>query len=337
VPIYKSGRKDDTNNYRGISISSCLGKLFTSILNRRISSFLEENEILKADGTPYTVYTPYKKRWLAKISAADTSPLPSEKLLEHCSPSLRQLPSLESLGFRQNSVPSPSPVLNEKTVREYDLKRDFPAVEGCSKMSLHLRFGTVSIRKLVVKAMTLNDTWLSELIWRDFFMMILYHFPRTVNEEFKLKYKGIQWRRKPEDFQRWCRGKTGYPLVDAGMRQLKETGFMHNRVRMITASFLVKHLLIDWRLGERYFAEKLLDFDLAANVGNWQWAAGCGCDAAPYFRIFNPESQQKKFDKDEEYIRKWIPEYGTVQYPFPMVEHKQARERALREYGLAVK
>ena len=220
-------------------------------------------------------------------------------------------------------------------IGDYKNTRDFPALDT-SHLSPHLRFGTVSIRQLIERLKPGQDTFLSELIWREFFMQILYHFPRVVNENFKIKYNGIEWRNNEEEFNRWCEGKTGYPMVDAGMRELNNTGYMHNRVRMVTASFLCKHLLIDWRWGEAYFAKKLLDYELSSNNGNWQWAAGTGCDAAPYFRIFNPESQLKKFDKNLVYVKKWVPEYGTPEYPVPMVNHKMARARALEAYKVGI-
>ena len=297
----------------------------------------EEEEILKADGMPYTVFTPYSKSWRENFSSEKAVPFPSEELLERFSRvKIPEIPKLTEIGFEQTDLKVP-PIELSSNINHYDKVRDIPSLDATSRMSVHLRFGTVSIRKLVNRAIKLNDVFLSELIWREFFMMIIYHFPESVHKEFREKYRGIQWRNSDEDFQRWCQGKTGYPIVDAGMRELNSTGFMHNRVRMITASFLVKHLLIDWRKGERYFAKKLLDFDLSANIGNWQWAAGTGCDAAPYFRIFNPYSQTEKFDKNLEYIKRWAPEFGSEDYPEPMVDHKEARERALRVYKEGIK
>ncbi|MCM8527424.1 MAG: DNA photolyase family protein [Lentisphaeraceae bacterium] len=293
----------------------------------------EENEIQKTDGTPYTVYTPYSKAWKAKFTEDLTEEYPSQSLLNKLT--ARKLPSilkLEDIGFQKSDLVIPSKELDESNIKDYEKNRDIPCLDATSRLSVHLRFGTVSIRKLVKKANKINSKFLNELIWREFFMMILYNFPNSVKHEFREKYSGIKWRYDEDDFKKWCFGKTGYPIVDAGMRELNETGFMHNRVRMITASFLVKHLLIDWRWGERYFAKKLLDYDLSANVGNWQWAAGTGCDAAPYFRIFNPYTQTDKFDKNREYIKKWVPEFGTPTYPQPMIDHKEARERALKVY-----
>jgi deoxyribodipyrimidine photo-lyase len=295
----------------------------------------EENDILKADGKPYTVYTPFKNKWLQLF---EQTPLKSiadgEMGLDNLYKFEAVFPTLESIGFTISDQKVQPYSLDN--IPEYHANRDYPASNGTSFLSPHLRFGTISIRTLVEKAKRMNQVFLSELIWREFFMQILFHFPEVVTNNFKRKYDGIQWRNNPAEFKRWCEGKTGYPLVDAGMRELNETGYMHNRVRMVTASFLCKHLLIDWKLGEAYFAEKLLDYELSSNNGNWQWAAGTGCDAAPYFRVFNPTLQLKKFDKDLEYTRKWIPEFDFG-YSEPMVEHSFARERCLSVYkeGLA--
>ncbi len=298
----------------------------------------EENEVLKDGGTPYTVFTPYSKKWKQVLSETKISAFPSEKKRENF---LKikpfAFPELKDLGFEKTTIEVPLPNISEEIIRNYDKTRDLPAIFGTTRLGVHLRFGTVSIRELTRKATDWSETFLNELIWRNFFSTILWHFPQVVDTSFKPKYDFIQWRNDEKEFERWCNGETGYPMVDAGMRELNETGFMHNRVRMVAASFLTKHLLIDWRWGEAYFAEKLLDYELASNNGNWQWAAGTGCDAAPYFRIFNPESQQKKFDTKREYIRKWIPEIGTVKYPQPIVEHKFARERALTTYRTALK
>jgi deoxyribodipyrimidine photo-lyase len=242
------------------------------------------------------------------------------------------MPSLEEIGFEQSDITFPGKEVKQGLIREYEDKRNFPAIAGTSRLGLHFRFGTISIRAKARKAQGLSETFLNELIWRDFYAQILAHFPHVAKNSFRPEYDRIQWRDAPEDFQKWCEGRTGYSLVDAGMRELNATGFMHNRVRMLVASFLTKHLLIDWRLGEAYFAKKLLDFDLASNSGGWQWAAGCGTDAAPYFRIFSPMSQQEKFDKDYTYVKRWVPEFGTVKYPKPMVEHTFARERCLKVY-----
>ncbi|MCS7003896.1 MAG: DNA photolyase family protein [Cytophagales bacterium] len=304
-------------------------------------TIFEKNEILKDDGKPYTIFTPYSKKWhqlLATNQKFYLKSYPTEKYFHNfLKISPKPLPPLESFGFQKvKEIRFPSKQLKEDILKNYAEKRDFPSVQGTTRLSVHLRFGTVSIRKLAQKGLELSQKWLTELIWRDFYMMILYHFPHVVERSFQPRYDRIEWRNCPEEFQRWCEGKTGYPIVDAGMRELNETGYMHNRVRMITASFLTKHLLIDWRWGEAYFAKKLLDFDLAANNGGWQWAAGTGCDATPYFRIFNPFEQTKKFDRHLLYIQKWIPELFTEEYPKPIVEHKTARERCLQTYQKAV-
>lgn len=294
----------------------------------------EEKEITKADGLPYTVYTPYKNKWLEKfhqekpIREYGTSGLVSNLYTSNFS-----FPSLEQIGFVESPVKVKPYTLD--TLDNYQETRDFPAVDATSYLSPHLRFGTVSVRKMVNFAAKTNAVFLSELIWREFFMQILYHFPKVVTHNFKSAYDGIQWRNNEEDFKRWCTGTTGYPMVDAGMRQLNETGYMHNRVRMVVASFLCKHLMIQWQWGEAYFAQKLLDYDLSANVGNWQWAAGTGCDAAPYFRVFNPDIQLKKFDEKGTYIRKWIPEFD-LDYGEPIVDHAFARDRAIATYKAGI-
>ena len=290
----------------------------------------EEKEITKADGLPYTVYTPFKNKWLEKYkSMAPVLEYDATDVFSNFHKCDFVFPSLEQIGFEKSPIKVKPH--NLKFIANYQDIRDFPALDQTSYLSPHLRFGTVSIRKLVNWAFHKNDVFLSELIWREFFMQILFSFPKVVTQNFKTAYDGIKWRNNEADFQRWCSGTTGYPMVDAGMRQLNETGYMHNRVRMVAASFLCKHLLIQWQWGEAYFAEKLLDYDLSANVGNWQWAAGTGCDAAPYFRVFNPEIQQKKFDEKGIYIRKWIKEFD-LGYDQPMVEHDMARDRAIATY-----
>lgn len=298
----------------------------------------EKNEITKDDGLPYTIYTPYARKWKAKLTAYQLKAYPTEKYLNNLQHLQKQaLISLAELGFEAQQIQDfPSSSTPQTIISKYHLQRDIPAVLGTSRLSLHLRFGTISIRHLATEALQLNEKYLNELIWRDFYQMILFHFPQTVDRAFKPAYDRIEWENDTAAFDAWCAGNTGYPLVDAGMRELKQTGFMHNRVRMVVASFLTKHLLIDWRWGERYFAEKLLDFELASNIGGWQWAAGCGCDAAPYFRVFNPEAQQKKFDPQMLYIKKWVPEFGTPQYAQPIVEHKMARERVLARFKNAL-
>jgi deoxyribodipyrimidine photo-lyase len=298
----------------------------------------EQSEIVKDDGLPYTVFTPYSRKWRAKIKAEHLRSWGSEKLLDKFYKQKSvALPSLKKMGFRSNGQAFPGKQWDKNTIKRYKEQRDFPALPGTSRLSVHLRFGTISIRALAREAGVLNESFLSELIWRDFYQMILWHFPRVVSAGFKPAYDKIVWRNNEKEFEAWCQGRTGYPIVDAGMRELNQTGFMHNRVRMIVASFLTKHLLIDWRWGEAYFAKKLLDFDLAANNGGWQWAAGSGCDAAPYFRVFNPYIQTKKFDPDLRYIQQWVPESQSLDYPPPIVQHEAARERCLAVYGKALK
>lgn len=292
----------------------------------------EKNEVLKADNTPYTVYTPYKNKWLENFNTKHLNSYASNSETNLLDSDFK-LPSLSELGFKRSSI----------TVKDYDLEsledykkvRDFPALDQTSHLSPHLRFGTISIRKVIKKTLK-HQTFLNELIWREFFMQILFHFPKVVDSNFKSKYDNIKWRNNTEEFEKWKKGQTGYPMVDAGMRELNATGYMHNRVRMVVAGFLCKHLLIDWKWGEAYFAEKLLDYELSSNNGNWQWAAGTGCDAAPYFRVFNPTTQIKKFDPKLTYINSWIPELNSLEYPPPMVEHKDARERAIETYKVGL-
>jgi deoxyribodipyrimidine photo-lyase len=293
----------------------------------------EQKEIVKDNKDPYSIFTPYSRKWKSNLNDFYLKAYPALQYKDNfykTKPFL--IPTIADLGFEDLRTSFPSIEIDESIISRYTETRDTPGIKGTSRLGLHLRFGTISIRYLVQKALKLNETFLNELIWREFFMMILWHYPKLVYQSFRPEYENIQWRNNEHEFEAWCTGKTGYPIVDAGMRELNATGFMHNRVRMITAGFLCKHLLIDWRWGEAYFAKKLLDYDLAANNGNWQWAAGCGCDAAPYFRIFNPETQTKKFDPELVYIRKWIPELETFDYPQPIVEHAFARERCLAVY-----
>lgn len=299
---------------------------------------LEKDEVLKDDGKPYTVFTPYSRKWKAVCTPFHLRAYPTEKYINafYRQP-VKSLPSLEEIGFRPSGYSFPPRTWKEDVIRHYQAQRDIPALPGTSRLSVHLRFGTVSIRTLARKTAGLSETFLNELIWRDFYQMILWHFPQVVHQSFKPEYDRIQWRNNETEFRAWCEGRTGYPIVDAGMRELNATGFMHNRVRMIVASFLTKHLLIDWRKGEAYFAQKLLDYDLSANNGGWQWAAGSGCDAAPYFRVFNPYLQTKKFDPELKYIRQWVPEYSELHYPRPIVEHELARKRCLEVYAAALK
>ena len=293
----------------------------------------EWNEVLKANGEPYTIFTPYSKVWKQKLSDNDLLPYPSEHNLNtFIKPDNLDFLELTDIGFNKTDIVFSTPMLDKNIIANYENSRNIPAIEGTTRLSIHLRFGTISIRKVVAYALATNEQWLNELIWREFFMSILVHFPHVETGAFRKKYEAIAWRNNEKEFEAWCEGKTGYPMVDAGMRQLNETGWMHNRVRMIVASFLSKHLLIDWRWGEAYFANKLIDYELSSNNGNWQWAAGCGCDAAPYFRVFNPTEQTKRFDPELKYIRKWIKEFDTLDYPQPIVEHSFARNRALEVY-----
>jgi deoxyribodipyrimidine photo-lyase len=298
----------------------------------------ETEEVLKDDGRPYTIFTPYSKKWKFLLNDFNLSSYPTEKYFSNFFLQKgKPIPELEEMNFKPTGQSFPSNKWKADIIKKYKEQRDYPAIAGTSRLSVHLRFGTISIRELAREAQKLNETFLNELIWRDFYQMILWHFPHVVDQAFKPEYDKIKWRNNEKEFEAWCNGKTGYPIVDAGMRELNETGFMHNRVRMIVASFLTKHLLIDWRWGEAYFAKKLLDFDLASNNGGWQWAAGSGCDAAPYFRIFNPYLQTQKFDPDLKYIRKWVPGFEELTYPRPIVDHEMARKRCLEVYGKALK
>ncbi|SEM67948.1 deoxyribodipyrimidine photo-lyase [bacterium A37T11] len=299
----------------------------------------EQDEIMKPDGTPYTVFTPYATKWREKLSrTADYSKCPHAPAQNSWFTfQADDLISLHTLGFKKTDVQFSPPQLPINFIQHYHQKHNFPALDSTTHLGIALRFGTISIRECVQAALNRSDAWLNELIWREFFMQILYHFPHVVNHCFKPSYEVIAWRNDEKEFKAWCEGKTGYPLVDAGMHQLNETGFMHNRVRLVTASFLCKHLLIDWRWGEAYFAARLLDYELASNNGNWQWAAGCGCDAAPYFRIFNPDLQQKKFDKNLEYVKRWNPDFQDVFNLPPIVDHVTARKRALAVYSKALR
>jgi len=297
----------------------------------------EKDEVMKDDGKPYTVFTPYSRRWKSILNDFYLSSYPNKKyFLNFFKQKKIKIPSLEEMSFKAAEQKFPSEEFKDEIIKHYKEQRDYPAIEGTSKLSVHLRFGTISIRELAREAQKLNETFLNELIWRDFYHMILWHLPHVVDHACKPDYDNIKWRNNEKEFEAWCKGETGYPIVDAGMRELNTTGFMHNRVRMIVASFLTKHLLIDWRWGEAYFAKKLLDYDLAANNGGWQWAAGSGCDAAPYFRIFNPYLQTQKFDPDLKYIRKWVPEFEELTYPRPIVDHELARKRCLEVYGKAL-
>ncbi len=310
------------------------------------SVVFEKNEVTKDDGKPYTVFTPYSKKWRKALQPSDyacahsAERLSQQQLIGIGEMMQQQVPTLEEMGFEnvwKEGGLIPPTIVEDQLLKAYGEQRDFPSVPGTSRLSVHLRFGTVSIREALRQGLATSEKWTTELIWRDFYQTIVYHFPHSATDSFRPAYDAIPWLNDEEQFEAWCQGKTGYPLVDAGMRELAQTGFMHNRVRMVVASFLCKHLLIDWRWGERFFARHLLDFDLASNAGGWQWAAGSGCDAAPYFRVFNPTSQLQKFDKDLIYVRKWVPEYGTSLYPEPIVDHAMARVRAIETYRSVLK
>lgn len=320
---------------RDLEIENFLKELGVSLNTFKDHVIFEKREILNDSGEPYKVFTPFSRKWKGRLSVTELEDF------TQINPNFRAhksspIPSIEDLGFQKSEITLPSPIANLEIIKKYDQIRNFPSIEGTSRLGIHLRHGTLSIRKIVKLASVHNETWLNELIWREFYIMILSNFPHVVDKAFKPAYNHIPWRNEPEEFAKWCNGETGFQIVDAGMRQLNQTGFMHNRVRMVVASFLTKHLLIDWRWGEAYFAKKLLDFELASNNGGWQWAAGTGTDAQPYFRVFNPDSQTEKFDKDLKYIKQWVPEWGTPQYPKPMVDHKIARERAIATYKQAL-
>ncbi|MBW0177759.1 deoxyribodipyrimidine photo-lyase [Sediminibacterium sp.] len=325
---------------RDAAIAALLKEYGTGFKTYKDQVIFEKSEVVKDDGKPYTVFSPYARKWRAKLNIFYLKAYPTEKYFSNFYQQTPvTIPTLLSIGFQPVALPFPSKELEEAVIRHYGENRNFPSLEkGTSKMGVHLRFGTVSIRYLARKAMEWNDVYLNELIWRDFYHTILWHFPQVgKGASFKPEYDKIEWRNNETEFEHWCNGTTGYPIVDAGMRELNTTGYMHNRVRMIVASFLTKHLLIDWRWGEAYFAQKLLDFDLAANNGGWQWASSSGCDAAPYFRVFNPSLQTEKFDKDLRYIRKWIPELNEFNYPQPIVQHELARKRVLEVYAKGLK
>ena len=322
---------------RDKSIKSFLEKRNVTYKSFKDQVIFEKDEVVKDDGNPYKVYTPYSRKWIEKLKSTGFETCKSETKLNSLASLELPYLTLKEIGFDEKEFDIPLFNINSKTIEKYEETRNFPYLNSTSRIGAHLRFGFVSIRKLVEKALkNSNKTYLKELIWREFFMQILWHFPYTQEKSFKPKYDRIKWLNNDEEFKKWCEGNTGYPLVDAGMRELNQTGFMHNRVRMLVGSFLCKHLLIDWRWGEKYFAKKLLDYEMSSNVGNWQWVAGCGVDASPYFRIFNPKEQIKKFDKDFKYIKKWVPEFQSSLYPKEIIDHKFARNRCLETFKAAV-
>lgn len=339
--ISKVFTNDDYESYaikRDKAIKILLKKHNASLEAYKDQVIFDKNEILKDDGKPFVVFTPYSRQWKSKLNDFFIKEYPIKKYFKNFfKQSPAHIPTLKSMGFLSSDQKIPKRDIPDNVIKAYTKTRDFPGLDATTRIGIHLRFGTISIRKLVADALELNTTYLNELIWRDFYHMILWHFPHVgEHKAFKPAYDNIKWRNNEAEFKKWCEGQTGYPLVDAGMRQLNEIGFMHNRVRMVTASFLSKHLLIDWRWGEAYFAEKLLDYDLAANNGGWQWSVGSGCDAAPYFRIFNPTLQAKRFDKDNVYIKRWVPEFESNNYPQPIVDHDFARKRCLEAFSKAL-
>jgi len=318
---------------RDNSIEKLLSKQNIKVKSYKDHVIFEEKEITKDDNKPYTIYTPYSKKWLKKIHETKITEYNIIPFLNNFKKNKNlNIKSREELDFIKSDTLVYDFNSTDEIILSYEKTRNYPFIEGTSKVGPYLRFGLISIRTLVLKSINKDITYLKELIWRDFFSQILFNFPNVINSSFKNKYDNIKWENNEHFLNKWKNGETGYPIVDAGMRELNNTGFMHNRVRMITASFLCKHLLIDWRFGEAYFAEKLFDYELSSNNGNWQWAAGCGCDAAPYFRVFNPYTQQEKFDKGFNYIKKWVPEYNSNKYAKPLVNHKEARIKAIEHY-----
>lgn len=330
---------EPANIARDARVAEVAKKYGVNFISVKDQVIYHKNDILKKDGGVYKVYTPYARAWRMRLSQEGLPNYPSEKLLDKINPTPpTPMPSLSDIGFEKTNIKFHIPEISKNLLHSYPSTRNLPYLErGTSRLSMALRFGTISVRYCVQMGLHYGDIWLAELIWREFFMQILYHFPQVENQSFRPEYDNIPWRNNGTEFEAWRKGKTGHPLVDAGMRELAETGWMHNRVRMLTANFLTKHLLIDWRWGETWFAQKLLDYDLSANSGNWQWACGSGTDAAPYFRIFNPQLQQEKFDPNMEYIRKWIPELETKFYPQPIISHKEGRARALEVYAKTLK
>lgn len=322
---------------RDESIRSLLAESGIQFHSCKDQVIFEKEEVVKDDGSPYTVWTPYSRKWKEKLNSFYLRSYPDEKYSGNFFrlPPLN-IPTLDQIGFSLSDEQFPPGSVTDELILNYHQTRDFPGISGTSRLSVHLRFGTISIRDLARRALSLNEKFLNELIWREFYQMILWHFPQVVEQSFRPEYDLIAWRNNTDEFEKWCKGQTGFPIVDAGMRELNVTGYMHNRVRMIVASFLTKDLLIDWRWGAAYFADKLLDYDLASNNGGWQWAAGTGVDAAPYFRIFNPTVQTEKFDPQHHYIKKWVPELMTAAYPEPVIDHKLARERTLSAYRIAL-
>jgi len=371
--VYSNRDYEPAAKQRDAEVTAKLAATGIAFHDVKDQAIFDRNEVVTQVGRPFSVFTPYKNAWLKRLTAADWSAHPCAGRL--AGSDLGGVPSLGEIGFEATDLaelgilPGMSGArrlwedFSTGRIDPYGARRDFPAVKGVSYLSVHLRFGTISVRELVRTAVERKaDTWLSELVWRDFYFMILDHFPRVADHAFKPEYDAIQWAQWPEGYAAWCAGQTGYPLVDAAMRQLNHSGWMHNRLRMVVASFLTKDLGIDWRLGERYFADHLNDFDLSANNGGWQWAASSGCDAQPYFRIFNPVTQSEKFDPDGKFIRRYVPELAGLanrhihapwqmsqheqealgviigrDYPAPIVDHARAREETLARYAVVRK
>jgi len=322
---------------RDKSVKSLMQQSAVNFIQFKDHVIFHKNEILNNSKEPFKVFSAYKKKWLSLLDPGMLAPCKSESLLHRLySFQTNQIISLSDIGFRDNALSFPQKKFYKGIIEHYDKTRDFPYLDGTSRLGIHFRHGTISIRQAFRFGIEHNDTWVNELIWREFYSMILFHFPAVVSHSFKSRYDNIEWINSKEDFEKWCAGETGYPIVDAGMHQLNKTGYMHNRVRMIVASFLTKHLLIDWRWGEAYFAQKLLDYELASNNGGWQWAAGTGTDAQPYFRVFNPHAQMQKFDPDQLYVKRWASEYSGKKYPNPIIDHKFARTRAIETYKKAL-
>lgn len=361
---------------RDEEVAECLRALGIGFVACKDQVVFEKDEVLTRSATPFSVFTPYKKAWLAALTDFHLKAYPVAKYARHLAPMPEgeSIPSLADIGFEPTNLVEVGiepgmaggrKLLDDflRRIDRYKARRDFPARKGVSYLSVHLRFGTVSIRELARLACARGGegahTWLSELIWRDFYFQILWHHPRVVTHAFRPEYDRVQWDEAPALFEAWRDGRTGYPIIDAAMRQIAHSGYMHNRLRMVVASFLTKDLGIDWRWGEKYFADQLNDFDLAANNGGWQWAASTGCDAQPYFRIFNPLNQSEKFDPDGSFIRRYLPELAKVpdkfihapwtmppidqklagceigkDYPAPIVDHAQARARTLARFGV---
>lgn len=338
VAVYANSDYEPYAKKRDSAVQQLLNEQSIRFETYKDHVIFEKDEVIKDDGKPYVVYTPYSKKWKSMLTPTHLEPYPSEDysaFFKQTSP--RPIIPLSTMGFTKSTLTFPEKSTTTSIIKNYEAQRNFPAIAGTSRLSVHFRFGTISIRNKAAKGKKTSEKWLNELIWRDFYAQILHHFPQVAKESFRTPYDTITWSTNENHYQAWCEGKTGYPLVDAGMRELNATGFMHNRVRMVVASFLTKHLLLDWRWGEAYFARKLLDFDLASNNGGWQWASGSGVDAAPYFRIFNPYTQVEKFDKQHNYIKKWIPEWNTQAYPKEIVNHKEARELCLATYKEGLK